>query len=84
MKYYIGKLEERNGEYEYEHPILVQMDDDLDPMEWLENYAHEFYGDDTEPLDGGYYFFGGGIFVSAAGVQEMTEEEYAVMKKFGI
>lgn len=80
-KKYFGKLYERNGEFEYRHPVLFESTD-IDPMPELTRMAREFYPDVADEQDEGFYFFCGGICVKPESVVEVTEEEYAVLKQF--
>lgn len=81
MKKYFGKLYERNGEFEYRHPVLFESTD-IDPMPELTRMAREFYSDVADEQDEGFYFFCGGICVKPESVVEVTEEEYAVLVRF--
>lgn len=80
IKKYFGKLYERNGEYEYSHPVFFETDSN--PMTELTRLAREFYPDEAELQGGGFYFFCGGVYIATESVVEVTEEEYAVLKRF--
>lgn len=81
MKKYLGKLQERNGEFAYNHNILFETSDN--PETYLENYASTFYpgGHGEEVKDALYSFFGGQILVFVDSVVEVTDEEYLVLRK---
>lgn len=80
MKKYVGKLYERNGEYEYWHPVLFETE--ADPMSELTKLAREFYPDEADPQEDGFSFYAGGIYVAPESADEVTDEEYAVLKRF--
>lgn len=84
MKKYLGKLQERNGEFEYQHNILFETNSS--PEKWIENYASTFYpgGDGEEVEDALFAFFGGQVLVFVDSVVEVTDEEYAVLQKYMI
>ncbi len=91
MKYYIGTLEERNGEYEYTLHRLFATEDD--PQKYLATLASKQYGDFIEPEDrekpeedwsvdrkesdaGGWYFNCGEVHVRAGSYKEISESAY--------
>lgn len=83
MKKYFGKLHERNGEFEYIHPVLFESD--AYPWPVLVRMAREFYPGEADEADGennGFYFFSGGICIKPDYVIAVTEEEYAVLTRF--
>ena len=80
IKKYFGKLYERNGDFEYSHPVLFEAD--ADPVLELTRMAREFYPGTADERDDGFYFFCGGIYIKPDFVAEVTEEEYAVLGKF--
>ncbi len=80
LKYYFGKLHERNGEQEYMNTVLFTTD--ADPTLELARRARDFYPADVDARDDGFYFFSGSIFVAPATLVEVTEEEYAVLKRY--
>lgn len=60
MAYYLGQVEERNGEYEYHITFRFQAED---PDKRMNEIAANWYerDDDEEPeVDGDYYVFNGG------------------------
>lgn len=84
MKKYFGKLRERNGEYEYTHSILFETGED--PAAWMDEYAKTFYpGDVGSGIgEGAYVFFWGEIEVCVESFDELTDDEFAVLKKYSI
>lgn len=83
-KFYLGKLAERNGEYEYIHNVPFETDGTINPEAWMDNYASEFYSGEAEPGDDGYYFHGGGIHISVDEVREITRAEHIILKQLGV
>lgn len=55
---------------------------DADPTLELVRLAREFYPVEADAQDDGFYFFCGGIFVAPATLVEVTEDEYAVLKRY--
>jgi hypothetical protein len=64
-KYIFLTLEERNGEYEYTHRSVRQLPNSkrTTAERFVKDYLKKFYGGRAEKEDGGYYFFGGEVFV---------------------
>ena len=82
-KYYFAKLQERNGEYLYTHPMLFRTDSN--PETYLTEIASRFYDNKGgEKKDDGYYFFAGGIFVKPDNCQEISEQFYRQCQELGI
>lgn len=77
---YFCKLHERNGEFEYSHPVVFETD--ADPMLTLRDMAREFYPDEADAQDEGYYFFCGAVCITPESVVEITVQEYAVLSRF--
>lgn len=77
MKFYIGQLEETNGEYEYKHTFRFKTLS-ADPEGVLEEHAKNWYtsGPDEDNHPYGYYYNGGSVFVQTGSVQEISEEIY--------
>lgn len=82
IKRYLGKLHERNGEQTYQHTVLFETDADADPTLELLRRAREFYPVEVDAQDDGFYFYCGRLFVAPATLIEITEEEYAVLKRY--
>ena len=85
QRFYTYSIDERNGEYEYTHKGVVALDDGTSPDEWLEDYTKDFYGggegEPDESQDGGYWF-NGEILCWAGGTQEISKDEFDVVKKY--
>ena len=81
-KYYFGKLQERNGDYLYSHPVLFRTD--RDPDTYLTEIASCFYDDKGEKQGDGYYFYAGSIFVKPDNCQEISEQFYRQCQELGI
>jgi hypothetical protein len=83
-KFLLLCLKERNGEYEYLHNNLhILPNGNISLAErFIENYARQFYGGKPIPEDGGYYFFGGEVFVQVYSWQFISEEHYNILKQY--
>ena len=83
-KYLMLRLEERNGEYEYLHRSIHLLPDNKDETvdTIAKNYAKEFYCSVAEEEAGGYYFFGGEVFVKIDSWDFINEEEFKVLAKY--
>ena len=83
-RFYVWNIEENNGEYEYTHKGVAELDDKDDPLEWLEDYTSEFYGggDGEKDEDTGGYWFNGEILCFVGGMQEISKDEYDIVKKY--
>ena len=79
-RFYVWKIEERNGEYEYTHKGVVEIDADQNPDEWLEEYTSNFYSDGEKEDD--YYWFNGEIICENGGTQEISKDEFEVVKLY--
>ena len=80
MKYFIGKILERNGDFEYKTDYLFQTDGN--PEQYAEKMAMQWYDSDEDDYDEdqeGYWV--GSALVFNNGHQEITEAEFEVMKK---
>ena len=72
--FYVGYLEERNGEYLYKHTMCFVAED---PVMYLDTMASQFYDEAGGEQEGeGYYFYGGDIFVTPGKFMEVSEEVY--------
>ena len=75
---------EKNGEYEYNTLVLMEVPKGVDILSMLDEYAKNWYGDpeSAEKEDCcEYYLNGGEIFVTVSYVP-VTEEDYHVLKKY--
>jgi len=86
MKYFIYKVFERNGEFEYTHKGLTSFDPEetgYSPEEWLEDTAKNFYseGEKYSP-DDDYYWHFGMLITQAHSITEVTKEEYDILRKY--
>jgi len=76
-RYFIGQLEERNGEYLYTHTRRFLADD---PVKYLDTIASRFYENDSGDQQGdGYYFHAGSVFVKPGTFQEITKEMFVAL-----
>ena len=83
MKYYIYKIFERNGNYEYTHKCLTAMPDDAEqtPEEFLEETARTFYSD-SEDKEDNYWWHFGELVTRGDEITEVTKEEYDILQKY--
>lgn len=75
---------EKNGEYEYNTLVPMEVPKDVDILSMLDEYAKNWYGDpeSAEKVDCcEYYLNNVGIFVAVSYVP-VTEEDYIVLKKY--
>lgn len=75
-KFYIGSLDIRNGEYEYEVHVKMALHPNASPSVALDKHGKSFYSGGAEKEDGGYYFHGRCVFVSAGNSKEISESTY--------
>lgn len=84
LKYYVGKIVERNGEREYTERVCFSTL--ADPAIILNDAASQWCGipdsDPDEYRHVGYYFGGGCYFVKADGSQEVSKEEFDILGRF--
>jgi len=83
MKYFIYKIFERNGEYEYTHKCLTSFDPEetgYTPEEYLEDTAKNFYSEGEK--DGDYYWHFGELVTRPDSITEVTKEEYEILQKY--
>lgn len=74
--YFIGQLEERNGEYEYKVPVRLIAASREIASKALEKTAQNWYGDYSQKYNDGYYFYSGEICVCAGGCKEISKSAY--------
>lgn len=79
-KHYLAQIDERNGEYEYAHTILLVIDKRASPLRKLNAIARDWYSRDPEKADGGYYFNCGEVFVSPSKFEEISETLFSKLK----
>ena len=75
---------EKNGEYEYNTLVLMEVPEGVDILSMLDEYAKNWYGDpeSAEKVDCcEYYLNNVEIFVAVSYVP-VTEEDYLVLKKY--
>jgi hypothetical protein len=81
MKYYIGKIEERNGDMEYDTKYLFSTN--KNPDKYTKRVAMEWRGgdeDDWDEQEEGYWSDCSLIF--DAGSREIPKEDFEVLKKY--
>jgi len=92
MKLFRATIEERNGEQEYSHDILIEAETLEEAEAKADKVAQEWYGTgeyegedgqgaevfpEKEEGDKGYYHLGGCIYTEAQNVNEITFDEWA-------
>jgi|Laugresbdmm110sd_1035091.scaffolds.fasta_scaffold187957_2 hypothetical protein len=87
MKYYIAKIEERNGEFEYDTKYLFAIDGD--PTEYTKEMASSWRGGGSrqQEIDGSWDEALGGwwcydTLVFDKGHQEISKEDFDVLSKY--
>ena len=82
MKYFIGRILERNGDFEYRTNYLFQTD--RNPEDYAEKMAMEWYCSSAADYDDdseGYWVSGVALVINN-GHQEITKAEFDVMQKY--
>lgn len=75
MKYFIGSLTNRHGEFEVDFSCKFKTAE-VHPIDYLNRIASTFWGDNSREDDGNYYFDGGQICVYASDIQEISIGTY--------
>lgn len=85
-KYFVYKVFERNGEYEYTHKGLANSDefeDNQTPDEWLEETTKNFYSEGEKwDEEDDYYWHFGELITKPYSIVEVTKEEYDILQKY--
>ena len=77
MKYFIGQLEETNGEYEYYITVRFILENKTaNPSDALNEIARSWYDSEVEEQDDRYFFFRGELCVRSHGCKEISEAVY--------
>jgi hypothetical protein len=80
VKYYIGQLYERNGEYEYYHTMKFKLGSRFSPLKYMKELAKHWYADYNAEREkgpeGGWLFHGGAVFVEEREFKEISESTY--------
>jgi hypothetical protein len=79
-RFYVWRIDETNGEYEYTHKGVVELEADENPDEWLEEYTSEFYANGRKEDD--YYWFNEEIICENGGITEISKDEFSVVAKY--
>lgn len=83
MKYYIGKIEERNGDFEYSESYLFKIKTEGDPQKFAEETAMEWRGssdDDWDEEQDGWWC--DCTLVFNGGYREISEEDFNVLSNY--
>ena len=81
MKYYIGEIQETNGEFEYHAKYLFATP--RNPSAYAYKTVKEWRSSDDEDWDkshDGYWCYG--TLISDAGFKEIPQEDFEVLKKY--
>lgn len=81
MKYYIGKIEERNGDFEYSDSYLFTTDGD--PSKYAEKQTREWRGctkGDWDKEQQGYW--SDCTLVFNGGYREISKDDYEVLSNY--
>lgn len=82
MKYYIGQIDERNGEREYNTTVKFLGTDDT-AGEVPDRIAAHWYSDEPDESTGdGYHFSGGEVCVNPGSYDEIPKEMYEALPAF--
>lgn len=83
-KYILLCLEERNGDYEYQHKSVHTLPDGRESTaeRFCKNYLKDFYGGGGKSENGGYFFNDWEVFVEVSSWKFVTEEHYNVLNKY--
>lgn len=84
LSHAIISIDYRDGEREYTHKHLVTFLVENGLQKGCEDWFNELHNPNGEHKeeDGGYYLSGGEYHVKLANYQEITKEEFQVMKKY--
>ncbi|HZW87194.1 MAG TPA: hypothetical protein VFF41_07025 [Gallionella sp.] len=80
--YFIGQLEERNGEYAYRVPVRFTATSEKEATKVLTKTARNWYGDYYQKDGDGYYFHRGEVCVRSGGYKEILENVYTSLNGF--
>lgn len=81
MKYYIGKIEERNGDFEYTSEYVFQTEGD--PDEYTKKHAMEWRGSDEDDWDENRQgYWADCTMVFNDGCREIPKEDFDVLKHY--
>ena len=81
-KFYVIVLKEKNGEYEYRHTFVSQLNSKKSAEKHADNIAKHFYNDKAIEESGYYLFHSDGIAVRVEDVTEIPETEFFILKKY--
>jgi hypothetical protein len=79
--YYIGEVEEHNGEYEYNQKYLFKTSGT--PEEYALKVARDWYGEDTDrEREGDGFWHNGEVLTYAGSFERIPEEHFKVLKRY--
>ena len=75
-KYYVAKIEELNGEYEYISTIRFCLPATRKPAAFLNRVVKDWYSGAARKENDGYYFNCGEVYVEAGDYKEVPEAAF--------
>lgn len=81
-RYFVGKIFERNGEYEYTVAVLFELEGKQKPEAHMKWMAKNQYGHDREKEGNGWYFNCGEVYVEPREFKEISKATYDELKGF--
>lgn len=82
-KFYFSRLRIRDGEREYYSPFTIEAKDLDDAAQKADDYSKNFWTDGykEDDDDSGYYHCAGETYTRVDSIQEVTEEEFKVLRR---
>lgn len=83
MKYFFFRFEFKSGYNEYTDQAVIEIEDEDDPLETIDVYLSDMWGSETVKLEKWRYERSDGLIgLTFEGHQEITKEEYDVLRRF--
>lgn len=83
MKHIFFKIDVRSCEHEFTLPIVSSIEDDMNTDDFVQECLKEFYGDEDYTVEEDESVtYQNGLVGSLNCVNEITEAEYEVLKRF--
>ena len=81
MKHYIGKIEERNGDMEYDSRFLFMTRGN--PLKYADKVAMEWRGSTRADWDEEHYaYWSDNTLIGVSDTREISKEDFEVLKKY--
>jgi len=80
--YIFLQLDIKCGEYEFTSVSVHQIPKEKNIIDFSEEYAKQFYYGDMEEEDRTYYFNAGEVAVEVSVRQNISKEEYSILRKY--